>query len=90
MLQTDRHPTVNKQNFLNIEMFVKTHNFQPAYVDITEADIQDDYPIEEASITEDIEDLPSDPEEDYENDTAIDIPDPCSTDAALALLTQSA
>ena len=90
VLQTDRHPRVNKQSFLSIEIFVKTHNFQPAYMDITEADVQDDYPIEEASIAEDIEDYPSDPEKDYENDTAIDIPDPCSTDTALALLTQSA
>ena len=90
ILQTDRHPTVNKQSFLYIEMFVKSHNFQPAYMDITEADLQDDYPIEEASTTDDIEDLPSDSEEEYESDTSTDIPDSCSADTALALLTQSA
>ena len=90
ILQTDGHPRVNKQSFLRIEMFVKSHNFQPAYMDITEAGLQDDYPIEEAGIAGDIEDLPSDSEEEYESDTPTDIPDPCSTDAALALLTQSA
>lgn len=90
VLQTDGHPRVNKQSFLNIEMFVKSRNFQPAYMDITEADLQDDYPIEEASIADKIEDLPSDLEEEYADDTPVDISEPCSTDAALALLTQSA
>ena len=90
VLQANQHPKVNKQSVLSIEMFVKSHNFQPAYMDIIEADLQEDYPIEEASIADDIEDLPSDPEEDCEEDTPINIPDPCSTDAAFALLTQFA
>ena len=90
VLQTDHHPKVNKQSFLSIEMFVKSHNFQPAYMDITEADLQDDYPIEEAGIAGDIEDLPSDSETEYENDTPADTPEPCSADAALVLLRQSA
>lgn len=90
VLQVDNHPKVNKQSVLSIEMFIKSHNFQPAYMDITEADLQDDYPIEEASIADDIEDPPSDSEEDYEKDTPISIPDPCSTDDAFALLTQFA
>ena len=89
VLQTDQHPKVNKQSFLSIEMFVKSHNFQPAYMDITEADLQEDYPIEEAGITVDIDDLPSDSEEECKSDTSADIPDPCSTDVAFALLTQS-
>ena len=32
ILQTDGHPKVNKQSFLSIEMFVKSHKFQPAYI----------------------------------------------------------
>ena len=90
VLQTDGHPKVNKQSFVSIEMFVKSHNFQPAYMDVAEADLQDDYPIEEAVIAGDIEDFPSDSEEDYESDTPTDIPEPCSTDAVLALLSQFA
>ena len=89
VFQTNGHPKVNKQSFMRIEVFVKTSKFQPAYMDIAEADIQDDHPIEETAITGDIEDLPSD-SEDQEKDTSMEIPSPYSRDAALSLLMQSA
>ena len=90
ILQTNRHPKVWKQTFLSIEVFVKTTKFQTAYMDITEADVQDDYPVEEIAITNNIEELPSDTEEDHWNDTHLEIPDPYSRDAALVVLMQSA
>ena len=90
ILRACKHPKVNKQNFLSIEMFVRTTNFKMAYMDITEADVQDDYPVEETAVTNDIEDLPSDPEEDQEINTPIEIPDSYSRDAMLAVLTRSA
>ena len=90
VFQADEHPKVKKQNFLKIEMFVRTTDFKVAYMDITEADVQDDYPVEETPVTNDIDDLPSDSEEVQESSTFLHFPDSCSRDAALAVLTQSA
>ena len=63
ILLTSRHPPVRKHSFLAIEMYVKTSHFQPAYLDMSEADVDDDYVLEGSDFSEDIEDLPSDSEE---------------------------
>ena len=92
IIQSDKHPRVNKQSLLSIEMFVKSTNFQPAFLDITEADVQDDYPVvEEATATEDIEELPSNDEDDeQEDDTTIESLDSYTMEAALAIASESA
>ena len=90
VLVSSGHPKVNKQSFLTIEMFVKTKNFQPAYMDITEAAVQDDYPVEESMVTEEVDNLPSDPEYDLEDDTTFENLQSCSADDMMAALMQSA
>ena len=91
VLQTDRHPGVKKQSIVSIEMFVKTVNFQRAYLDIVEAGVLEDYPIEEAAGgTDDIEDLPSDSEDEHEDDAPLEMAHLYSTDDALLALNESA
>ncbi len=61
ILRTDRHPTVNKQSFLSIEMFVKTESNIPAFLDYIEADIPGDYVVEdEPEMVDDIDCFPLD------------------------------
>ncbi len=89
VLSRHNHPKVKKEGVSSVEVFVKSHSLEPAYLDVVEGpSVQ----IGQLSISEDVEELPIDTEdEDLCSDCSeIRISESCSKDALISKLIKSA
>lgn len=84
------HPKIRKKVFQCVEVFVKSDSHEPAYLDIYVANQAEEMWPAETIAKEEIEELPSDDEDDREQATEPITPKPFILDAAISALQQSA
>ena len=84
------HPLITKKCFQCVEVFVKSDSHKPTYFDSYVADQPDELCPEEVTTKEDIEELPSEDENEEEATIEPVVLDPYVLDAAIAAIQQSA
>ena len=84
------HPLINKKVFQCVEVFVKSCSHEPAYLDSYVVDQPEGLWPEERIVNEEVEELPSDDEDDQEIAAEPMTLKPYALDAAISALQQSA